>query len=180
MKKFCLIVLVNLFLFSCNKNKEVSSNQSNPFQKELIHSIDYVLDSTYCRGGKDRMLQIRYQKYDNKDFIQVASVYDYSTDSLFHCTEYKNNLVVFYNKEYFENKINHNSIERDTLLKKYENFNNKYSDGVISEKRCFEIFEISNETFKRTHHNSFYYNNLFSDPPVSAPPPPPKSYNKEE
>ena len=168
------IAVVNIFLISCNKNKEVSSDQSNPFQKELIHSIDYVLDSTYCRGGKDRMLQVRYQKYDNKDFIQVASVYDYSTDSLFHCTEYKNNLVVFYNKEYFENKINHNSIEKDTLLKKYENFNNKYSGGVISEKRCFEIFQIQGNNFLKISYDSFYYNNLFADPPMLEPAPPPK------
>ncbi|WFB65507.1 hypothetical protein [Chryseobacterium sp. WX] len=173
MEKFMFIAVVNIFLISCNKNKEVISNQSNPFQKELIHSINYVLDSIYCRGGKDRMLQVRYQKYDNKDFIQVASVYDYSTDSLFHCTEYKNNLVVFYNKEYFEKKINQNSIERDTVLKKYENFNSKYSGGVISEKRCFEIFQIQGNQFLKTSHDSFYYNNLFANPPMLEPAPPP-------
>ncbi|MEC3876032.1 hypothetical protein [Chryseobacterium salviniae] len=174
MKRFLLIIIVNLFLISCSKNKEQTPpNRLNDFEKELIHSIDYVLDSAYCRGGKDRMLQVRYQKYDNKDFIQVASVYDYSTDSLFHCTEYKNNLVVFYNKEYFENKIKHNSIERDTLLKKYKNFNNKYSGGVISEKRCFEIFQIQGNNFFKTSHDSFYYNNLFANPPMLEPAPPP-------
>jgi len=169
MKRFLLIIIVTLFLISCNKNKKISSNQSDPFQKELMRSIDFVLDSTYCKGGKDRMLQVRYQKYNNKDFIQIASVYDYSTDSLFYCTEYKNNLVVFYNKEYFENKINPNNIEKDTLLKKYENFNSKYSGGIISEKRCFEIFQIQGNNFLKTSHDSFYYNNLFADPPMLEP-----------
>ncbi|SDJ39795.1 hypothetical protein [Chryseobacterium jejuense] len=98
MKKLLLFIIVNLSLMSCNKNKKVDPDQHNAFEKELISSIDYVLDSTYCRGGKDRMLQIRYQKYENKDFIQIASVYDYNTDSLFYCTEYKNNFIVFYNK----------------------------------------------------------------------------------
>ncbi|MGE8536653.1 MAG: hypothetical protein ACN6OJ_18850 [Chryseobacterium sp.] len=173
MKRFILIIIINLFLISCSKNKEVSVKRFNAFEKELMNSIDYVLDSTQCRGGKDRMLQVRHQKYENKDFIQISSVYDYNTDSLFYCTEHKNNLIVFYNKEYFENKINHYNIERDTLLKKYKNFNDKYSGGIISEKRCFEIFQIQGNNFLQTSHDSFYYNNLFANPPMLEPAPPP-------
>lgn len=180
MKKYFLITIFSIFIFSCDKPKEIksASNHLNTFEKGLFHSIDYVLDSTYCKGGMDRMLQIRHQKYKGDDYIQVASVYDYTTDSLFFDIEYKNNFVVFYNEEYFKNKITYNKIKKDSLLKKYRNFNANLSDGLISEKRCFEIFFVKNNNFKKINHNTYQYNNLFASPPIPELPPPPTKKSK--
>ena len=174
MKKLVLITIVSLFIFSCDKQKKVESESNlSSFEKELMQSVSYVLDSTYCKGGMDRMLQIRHQKYKGDDYIQIASVYDYTTDSLFYSTEYKNNLVVFYNEPYFKSKIAYNKTKKDYFLKKYKNYNADYSNGIISEKRCFEIFLVKNNHFKILNHSSYQYNNLFDNPPMALPSIPP-------
>lgn len=171
MSKIFFISFLFVLLVACSKNQKTTI-QKKSFEDNLFEKINYYIDSTNCHGGFERMFQIRHQKYEGKDFIQINSVYDYYPDSLYYCITYKNNFIAIYNKNYFEKKITYNQQKKDSLLKVYKNYDLKYSEGMISEKRCFEIFEINNKTFTLIPHNSFYYNNLFGDsliPPAPLP-----------
>lgn len=160
-------------LYSCNKNEIRKNTRNNSFEENLTNKIDYVLDSTKCNGGLDRMLQIRHEKYKGRDYVQIAPVYNYHSDSMYYCIEYRGNFVAIYNKDFFDKKVKYNESNKENLLNKYNAYDAKNSNTMISDKRCFEMFEVSNRILKRVSHDSYYYNNLFSNPPMSEPPLPP-------
>lgn len=169
-----IFFVILIFLFSCSPKEEKTNENQYSFEEQVINGVDYVLDSTICNGGLDRIIQIRHQKYEGKNFVQIASVNDFYPDSLYYCTEYKGNFVAIYNEKFFKNKLGYDGLQMKNLLKKYDDFDWKNNKGLISDKRCFEIFEIKKGKFERINHNSFYYNNLFADSFIPEPPPAPK------
>lgn len=159
----------SILFLSCSQKEAIKENN---FEKKLFAKID----SFQCDTGIRRLLLIRHQKMDNKDYVQIKVDYDYNLDSLAYCRENNYVFSVFYNDDYFKNKIKYDIAEKDSLLKKYDYFSNKHSGNLLYHNLCEEIYEVRNDNFIIINKNSPVYNKLFNYTStfVPEPPPPPR------
>lgn len=158
------------FLNSCEKEKRKIDTNSSALKQEVYSKINSFIDSSNCTNYK--VISVRYQKSNKKEFIQISAENAFITDSLFILKEYKKYVIAFYNREYFkkhiiDNDINANTIKRNVNLDLYEN---NFTDTGIP---CFDMYELSSKGLIQVPKNSYYFNNLFANPPMSEIPPPP-------
>jgi len=172
-----------LFLCFCNKKHNAHSafsiNKKNTLtvENQLYNKINLFVDSSGCR--KDKVIAVRYQKLDHKEFVQISAQNVFITDSLYALKEHNGYLLAVYNEEFFNNIIISNEFERKKMIKKNDIFdfnkNNQTETGIP----CFDLYEINNKRLIAVPKNTYYYNTLFADPPIlPSLPPPSKSRSK--
>lgn len=167
MKRFIFTVFILFALISCEnkKHKEVKKT----FEENLLSKID----SFYCDTGNNRLFLIRHQKFNKKDFVQIKINYDYNLDSLAYCIERNGKLVVFYNNDFFLKKIKINNRIKDSLLQEYNLYSNKYSEGVLYNNICQEVYEVKNDRLIKVNNKLEFSSKLFNYNSSFIPPPPP-------
>lgn len=165
-------ILILLSFSSCEKvqNMTVKESKNNyTFRENLYNKINLFIDSSSCR--KDKIVEVRYQKFDNKEFIQISTQKIFITDSLCALEEYKNHLLAFYNNDVFDTVIKRR--DREAMINKYKQWNLYEIDFTETGFPCFDMYEIIDYDLINVARDSYYYNNLFSAPPMLTPPPPP-------
>ncbi|MBL3547244.1 hypothetical protein [Chryseobacterium sp. KMC2] len=165
MKNLSLTVILLLSL-SCSQKKNYRENN---FENNLFAKID----SFYCDSGIKRLLIVRHQKLNKQDFIQIKVGYDYDLDSLTYCREKNHVFSVFYNDNYFKNKLKYNIVKKDSLLKNYDYLNNKYSGNILYHNLCDEIYEVNDESLILLNKNNPIIKRLFNYTSAFVPEPPP-------
>ncbi|GAA5085431.1 hypothetical protein GCM10023210_06250 [Chryseobacterium ginsengisoli] len=166
-----------LFLCFCNKKHNAppafSIDRKNTLtvENQLYNKINLFVDSSNCR--KDKVIAVRYQKLDNKEFVQISAQNVFITDSLYALKEYNGHLLAVYNKEFFDYVIISNELERKKMIKKNDIFDFNKNNQTETSIPCFDLYEINNKRLIPVPKNTYYYNNLFADPPMLPPPPPP-------
>ncbi len=168
--KKIVVLLIVFFLNSCEKEKRNEDTNPPTLQQEIYSKINSFIDSSNCTNYK--VISVRYQKSNKKEFIQISAEDAFITDSLFILKEYKKHVIAFYNREFFkkniiDNDINANTIKRNVNLDLYKN--NSTDTGIP----CFDMYELSSNGLIQVPKNSYYFNNLFTNPPMSEAPPPP-------
>lgn len=166
-------VLIILLLFSCKKEKEIlpAFKKAQTLEQEIYDKADLFIDSANCR--KDKVIAIRYQKYDKKEFIQISAQNVFITDSLLMLKEQKNHIVAFYNKEFFGKVLKYNSNESKRIIEKNSQWDLYKSNYTGTGIPCFNMYELINGKLVQVPINSYYHNNLFANPPMLEPAPPP-------
>ncbi|PIE50686.1 MAG: hypothetical protein CSA38_01585 [Flavobacteriales bacterium] len=149
-----------VFVLFCCKNKKTI--EYSKFEKELYSKID----SFQCKKN-ERLTLIRHQKLNGKDFIQVKINYDYDIDSLAYCVEYNNRLIIFYNDDYFNQKIKFDSDKKKVLLQKYKLFDHKQNENILYHNHCEETYEVKDDfLFKiKKNYDLFNYDTSYTSPP---------------
>ncbi|WP_407402528.1 hypothetical protein [Chryseobacterium sp.] len=165
-------ILIILFLSSCKKEKEILSSPKKfqTLEEKIYDKADSFIDSANCK--KDRVVAIRYQKYNEKEFIQISAQDIFITDSLFMLKERKNHIIVLYNREFFEKILKYSDDENKRVIKKNSQldlYKNNYTSTGIP---CFYMYELIKGKLVQIPTNSYYYNNLFADPPMQKAMPP--------
>lgn len=175
MKYLFSISLLFLF-FSCKENEKerqyLPEKNALSFE-ELIHAkINDYIYSSGCERKK--VVEIRYQKYKNKEYVQISAQEVFINDSLYVLKDYKNYLIAFYNEEFFSGFIQKDIVKNDSLISQNSQWDfNKVGSTEIGYP-CFDMYEKVGTTLIKVKPDTYEYNNLFADPPMfPAPEPPP-------
>ncbi|CAD7807283.1 hypothetical protein CHRY9390_01635 [Chryseobacterium aquaeductus] len=162
-------ILIIIFLYSCSKEKMIHKESENnqTLNEKIYNKINFFIDSSSC--SKNKVVAVRYQRYNGKKFIQISSQNVFITDSLFILKDYKSHIIAFYNKEFFGKTIDLNINDSKNTIKKnvqWDLYKNNYTGTGIP---CFEMYELYNNKLIEVSKNSYYYNNLFVNPPMLKP-----------
>src|SRR5690625_1694131 len=118
MKYFIQLLLLLLLIISCNKSKD----RITPLLKEednlmffLGEQIKNFIDSSECE--KEKVVEVRYQKYKNKEYIQISAQEVFITDSLYILKEYKKYLIDIYNEDIINKLIKNNTVKNKKKIK---------------------------------------------------------------
>lgn len=171
MKKIILIVIL-VICYNCHKKEAVVPISKHSLKDKLYSKIDNFIDSSHCE--KNKIIEIRYQKYDGKDFVQISMAGIFMPDSLYVLTPYRSDyLLAFYNKEYFKKIIEKDSLKNNEIIANNRQFNLDEISYTETGIPCHDMYVLTNEKFEKVSQDSYYYNNLFGSPPMLPPPPPP-------
>lgn len=167
------LVLIVLLCTSCKKENKflLAPKKVQTLEQEIYDKADSFIDSANCR--KDKVIAIRYQKYNKKEFIQISAQDVFITDSLLMLKKQKNHIVAFYNKEFFGKILKYNNNESKTIIEKNSQWDLYKSNYTGTGIPCFNMYELINGKLIQVPTNSYYYNNLFANPPMLEPAPPP-------
>lgn len=171
MIKSCINILVvfviALQIYNCNKYKdEVSPKNvvSLSIEDNLFIKIDSFINSKNCK--KEKVIEIRYQKYKDKEYIQISTEKTFITDSLFILKNYNNYLLAFYNEEFFNKFLNKNDQERDSIVNVNIEWNLASSNKFYTGYPCFDMYEKRDNDLIKVKTDTYEYNNLFLEPPM--------------
>lgn len=118
-----------MILISCNNYRDNEDIQSK------IHNI--IDSSTYLSIYSKNFYLIRHQKKQNRDYIEISTAKYFNKDSVFAVENYKNDLIIYYSKNYFKNKIE----KAETLPAKY-NFLEYSNNSVPMYHTRSQILEV--------------------------------------
>jgi hypothetical protein len=171
MKKLILIVML-VICYNCHKKESIGLSSERSLKDKLYNKIDKFIDSSNCE--KNRIIEIRHQKYKGKDFLQISTAKIFMPDSLYVLTPYKSDyLLAFYNKEYFKKFIRQDSLKNKETMESNKQFNFNKINYTETGIPCHDMYILTNKKIEKVSQNSYYYNNLFASPPLLPPPPPP-------
>ncbi|RNA62055.1 hypothetical protein D1631_08960 [Chryseobacterium nematophagum] len=171
LKKIVLILIIFL-LSSCKKEKVIldGSKMTQTLEQKIYDKADLFIDSANCRNNK--VIAIRYQQYNKKEFIQISAQDVFITDSLFMLRENKGHVIAIYNKEFFEKVLKYNNENNKKIVEEKSYLDLYKANHTATRIPCFYMYELINGKLVQIPKNSYYYNNLFSNPPMFEITPP--------
>ena len=161
MKNIFIIIIVVGFIITCTPKKEQIIKPPKP--KNIYEAIRIQaykeIDSLDIRLGVP-LYVIRHQKKIGKDFIEIYADEYYNKDSVSGYEIYKNKLLIYYSKDYFQKYFPDFKLE--DLIKKYGDM--AYKENTISlYDITYDIFEIvSNDSIKKLSIYTPHYSELFN------------------
>ena len=161
MKNIFIIIVVVSFIVSCNSKKEQIIKPPKP--KNIYDAIKIQaykeIDSLDIRLGVP-LYVVRHQKKFGKDFIEIYADEYYNKDSVSGYEIYKNKLLIYYSKDYFQKHFSDFRLE--SLMGKYGDL--AYKENTISlYDITYDIFEIvSNDSIKKLSIYAPHYSELFN------------------
>lgn len=174
MKYFIQLLLLLLLIISCNKSKD----RITPLLKEednlmffLGEQIKNFIDSSECE--KEKVVEVRYQKYKNKEYIQISAQEVFITDSLYILKEYKNYLIAFYNEDFFSEFIQKDTVKNNSIINKNPQWDFNKNGSNKTGYPCFDMYEKKGSELIKVKSDTYEYNNLFTNPPMHPMPEPP-------
>lgn len=176
MMKYLFFILAIVIIFSC---KEEKKEIKHPIEDEILSFEELIYtkinDFIYSSGcERKKVVEIRYQKYKNKEYVQISAQEVFINDSLYVLKDYKNYLIAFYNKGFFRRFIQKDIVKHDSLISQNSQWDFNRVGSTETGYPCFDMYEKIGITLIKVKPDTYEYNNLFADPPMfPAPEPPP-------